>query len=222
MAISIVLESGMQHEVRSVASGDVLRREQRLASESIREVPEGAGPSLATAPNAESNLAFAPSAPSAAPPEMAEEREPRFASDAPRPAPQTSADEEAVTALADRAFDEQKAQEEAGSAIRDLSAARAQTAKRGQPTAPSAAAPAGQEAPSHSDAAAQSETLVMPKPIQTQASQREPAAWLNTIRELRDAGKDEDADREWRAFKAAYADFEVALDDVARPVEERD
>jgi hypothetical protein len=55
-----------------------------------------------------------------------------------------------------------------------------------------------------------------------QASQREPAAWLTAIRELREAGKNEEADRDWRAFKAAYAGFEVALDDIARPANERE
>lgn len=44
----------------------------------------------------------------------------------------------------------------------------------------------------------------------------DPQAWLEDIRELRRAGKTEDADHEWQLFRAAFPDFHVADDDLAR------
>ena len=225
MAISIVLESGMQHEVRSVASEEMLQRERRVTSEPARDAagPEAAqSPSFASAPNGESDFAFAPSAPAAAPSEMAEEQDKLLALDAPSPAPpQANVSGDALAVRAARDAEEKEATERKASAMRELNAARAQSAERSESPA-LAASPVRQESSTQSDGAAQPEMRVMAKQIQTQASQREPAAWLEAIRELREAGKVEEADREWRAFKAAYADFEVAVDDIARPVDERD
>jgi len=48
------------------------------------------------------------------------------------------------------------------------------------------------------------------------ADRADPAAWLEEIRELRRAGKTEDADREWDLFHKAFPDFQVADDDIAR------
>jgi hypothetical protein len=49
-----------------------------------------------------------------------------------------------------------------------------------------------------------------------QAERSDPEEWLEDIRELRRAGKTADADREWRLFREAFPDFEVADDDLAR------
>lgn len=43
----------------------------------------------------------------------------------------------------------------------------------------------------------------------------DPEEWLREIRELRAAGKTEDADREWKAFREAFPDYTVAEDDPA-------
>lgn len=227
MAISIVLESGMQHEVRSVVSDEILQQERTLTSEPARDaagLESAQSPSFASAPNAESDFALAPSdpsAPRAAPSEMAEQQE-LFVLDAPSPAPPpANVSSEALAARAARDIEEKQAQEQEASVMRELSAARAQSAKRSEPHALSAAAPRNETATQGSNAAP-SQTRVSAKQLQVQASQREPAVWLAAIRELREAGKDEEADREWRAFKAAYADFEVAVDDIARPVDQRD
>jgi hypothetical protein len=48
------------------------------------------------------------------------------------------------------------------------------------------------------------------------ADRADPEAWLEEIRELRRAGKTADADREWARFHAAFPDFHVADDDIAR------
>jgi hypothetical protein len=42
---------------------------------------------------------------------------------------------------------------------------------------------------------------------QGRAAQRDPAQWLARIRELRAAGKADEAQREWTAFRAAYPDY---------------
>jgi hypothetical protein len=49
-----------------------------------------------------------------------------------------------------------------------------------------------------------------------QADRSDPAAWLEEIRDLRRTGKTADADREWDRFRAAFPDFHVADDDLAR------
>lgn len=48
---------------------------------------------------------------------------------------------------------------------------------------------------------------------------RDPTQWLAEIRELREAGRTEEADRQWKQFESAFPDYEVADDDVARPSE---
>ena len=44
----------------------------------------------------------------------------------------------------------------------------------------------------------------------------DPEAWLKAIRELRKENKQEQADREWQRFRAAFPDYEVAETDAAR------
>jgi hypothetical protein len=49
-----------------------------------------------------------------------------------------------------------------------------------------------------------------------QAERADPEGWLEDIRILRRDGKSEEADREWLHFRAAFPDFHVADDDIAR------
>jgi hypothetical protein len=44
----------------------------------------------------------------------------------------------------------------------------------------------------------------------------DPEQWLRDIRELRKADKQDEADREWRRFRHAFPDYEVAANDSAR------
>jgi hypothetical protein len=44
----------------------------------------------------------------------------------------------------------------------------------------------------------------------------DPAKWLAEIRELRRAGKVEEADRAWLQFRETFPKFPVADDDIAR------
>jgi len=46
----------------------------------------------------------------------------------------------------------------------------------------------------------------------------DPEQWLEDIRQLRKDNKQQEADREWRRFRAAFPDHEVAADDPAREV----
>jgi hypothetical protein len=53
----------------------------------------------------------------------------------------------------------------------------------------------------------------MPAPPQTYT---DPEVWLKDIRELRKENKQEQADVEWRRFRAAFPQYEVAETDAAR------
>ena len=48
------------------------------------------------------------------------------------------------------------------------------------------------------------------------AEQTDPAKWLEDIRELRRDGKTAEADVAWERFRAAFPDFPVDTDDLAR------
>lgn len=48
----------------------------------------------------------------------------------------------------------------------------------------------------------------------------DPEAWLKDIRRLREENKQEEADREWRRFRAAFPKYEVAETDLARATKE--
>jgi hypothetical protein len=47
----------------------------------------------------------------------------------------------------------------------------------------------------------------------------DPELWLSQIRKLREQGKNEDADQEWKRFREAYPDYPVAESDVAKKKE---
>jgi len=55
------------------------------------------------------------------------------------------------------------------------------------------------------------------EPQLVSAVERDPAEWLAEIRKLREAGRNEDADREWHDFREMFPRYEVAPDDPARP-----
>lgn len=48
---------------------------------------------------------------------------------------------------------------------------------------------------------------------------RDPEEWLAEIRELRKAGRGDDADREWKEFRRAYPHFPVDASDAAQRIE---
>jgi hypothetical protein len=225
IAVSIVLESGLQHEVRSAAPVSSLAKESsdessEAISESERSMPAQAPSSDAATATPDSGLPQRMAMQNAAPRESAQEQ--FFALDASRPsAPPAKPNEEVVSARAEMHAAAER-EEHKASAARDLSIARAQSAKRSETQARSVAVPERAPAPVQADGAAESEPRVAATVRSAPSSQRAPEAWLQKIRDLRKAGKVEDADREWRAFKAAFADFEVVADDFARPPQTRE
>ena len=62
---------------------------------------------------------------------------------------------------------------------------------------------------------AYSRQISAPLPVPPQAY-TDPEAWLKDIRQLRKENKQEQADREWRRFRAAFPKYEVAETDAAR------
>jgi hypothetical protein len=57
---------------------------------------------------------------------------------------------------------------------------------------------------------------VQAEDIVVTAARRDPALWLEYIRELRRDGKDADADEEWKQFREAYPEHPVGETDIAR------
>jgi hypothetical protein len=54
-------------------------------------------------------------------------------------------------------------------------------------------------------------------PLSKEVRERTAKYWLAYIRELRAAGKNVEADAEWKAYIKAYPKYPVAQDDPARP-----
>jgi hypothetical protein len=227
IAVSIVLESGMQHEVRSAASVGMLEGESRaVGSERVAQPTEAAPATSSSAANnvssdqtisSESASTQAPSPQSSPAQNPSEPRdsaqEQFFALDAPSVSPPQATVNSEADGLASTANAE-KEEQKAGIA-HDSALARTQRAKRDEPAARSAAAPASRSV--NSEIAAERDLSVSAKQSAAPTPLSSPEAWLELIRDLRKAGKIADADREWRAFNAAYPDFDVAPDDVARP-----
>jgi len=74
----------------------------------------------------------------------------------------------------------------------------------------------GQVAP-YPTAVSQASSPVVNLPQAAQAPRLAPKDWLEQIRELRREGKVLEADEQWREFSKAYPDFQLAVDDFARP-----
>jgi hypothetical protein len=231
LAISIVLESGVRHEmavtsapqaaseqeVRNVAPApraaeSAAERYEALSTKDERSQLEAREPASA-AEHAERQRALAPRAPEASPPAVesarASESEADFAATnriaqpPPEPkvaAPANESDRSAPTSTA------------------TYQSVRAVAQRRAAPPAA-----ASVSAPSEQDAAAEmaGQTGGGPGRDQEMNSKADetvdPEKWLQRIRELRQAGEGEQADREWRAFREAFPKYSVAEDDRALP-----
>lgn len=199
LAVSIVLESGTRHEVNSslevAAPAAVEAPVPTVESVDLRATAQA----REEVPTASAPVASEP--PASAAPSLAAER-----------------------AAAERRLQAEAAQRralEAKAVERQRATAQAARAQRpaGDGVAPPPPAPAMAPlvrqavpvAPAASDATA-GEVAARFEP---------PGDWLERIRALREAGKAEEADREWRAFREAYPDYEVAEDDAALPANTR-
>jgi hypothetical protein len=85
------------------------------------------------------------------------------------------------------------------------------------PVAAPAPSPRIMPARSMSRAANEAERALQAASVEEAAQKAmDPEAWLKAIRELRKENKQEQADREWQRFRAAFPDYEVAETDAAR------
>lgn len=78
-----------------------------------------------------------------------------------------------------------------------------------------AAAPPRAAVQAQRAASTESDTSLALDATTTSAKARDAEDWLRDIRELRAAGKIDEADREWKAFREAFPDYEIADDDPA-------
>ena len=132
------------------------------------------------------------------------------------PAPQVAAEQPAPSlagsvATVSARKEAERAPVEADSVDDDLSSVSVTGTRR--PRAGRTAGPHG----TISGSALSSETRPAADEDATRADLRsDPQKWLESIRELRRAGKGEEADRAWQEFHKAFPNFPVADDDLAR------
>ncbi len=230
LAISIVLESGVRHEM-AVTSAPQAASEQELrsaapaprAAESAAERHEAlstkdersleAREPASAAGHAERQRALAPRAPEAPPPAVesarASESEADFAATNRIAEPSS---EPKVAAPADESDRSARTSTAAYQSVRAVAQRRA-----APPAAASVSAPPEQDAAT--DMTEQTGSgLVRDQEMNSKADETaDPEKWLQRIRELRQAGETEQADREWRAFREAFPKHPVAEDDRAQP-----
>ena len=211
IAVSIVLESGMQHEVTSSAPVATPMKAQTEASETAdanaaREVDEAAAEAKRSEDLSERIVHVEPltSAPASAMDAEAFAPDPVLAAKAERAARAPMPVEE-----------EPRAKEKAngqGEGISEASAHEPMPQYSIASRAPEAASPASMRR-EHRMAAPSS---AAPDQAKLQST-RDPEQWLRDIRELRTAGETEEADRQWKEFETAFPDYAVAENDLARP-----
>lgn len=213
LAVSIVIESG-QHESAltrapsySEPALEVAPAPRELEERAIEPSAEAPAPQPVPAPNAADEADVLRERHAQARREQVERRSELQAVAVPPP----------PEALAKRIEPEAESGVAADSrAKKAFSDAAAQTASRGParpvPVAPvpplEAERPAATAAPARAVRGFASET-------QSIDAHTDPEAWLREIRELRAAGKSEEADREWKAFRESFPDHVVAEDDPA-------
>jgi hypothetical protein len=210
IAVSIVLESGMQHEITSSAPFPAQKAEV--------DAPETADANAARAPDetaeaersADLNATIvhvettvsapapAMEAPADAPDPVLAAKAERAAS-APMPVEEERRAQEQIVAL-----EQANAEAEGSEPVAQYSVTR---------PAPQIIQPAAKRSERR---AAASSAAVADQPRQLA---RDPEEWLRDIRELRTAGETQEADRQWKEFEIAFPDYNVAEDDSARPAE---
>jgi hypothetical protein len=206
IAMSIVLESGMQHEVTSSAPVSAPMRTEADASRKTDEAAAQAKRSEDLSErvvHVETEVTSSPPAPAL--------ESPAFAPDP-------------VQEKAERAAQAPMPVEAERRAKENIDVQGQAMIKPGTPEpvdqyaiasrAPEAAPPAAMRR-DHRMAAPSSAVSDQAKLQLT----RDPEQWLRDIRELRIAGETEEADRQWKEFATAFPDYAVAEDDSARPAE---
>jgi hypothetical protein len=214
IAVSIVLESGMQHEVSSSAPVATPMKTQADASQTdasnaAREMDEAAGQARRSEDLSE-RIVHVETTVAAPAPAL---ESPAFAPD---PVLAAKAERAAQAPLPVEA--ESRAKEDIdvqGQAMLEPAAPEPVDQYAIASRAPQAAPPAAMRREGRM--AAPSSAVSDEAKLQLT---RDPEQWLGDIRELRTAGEAEEADRQWKEFATAFPDYEVAEDDPARPTEE--
>lgn len=99
----------------------------------------------------------------------------------------------------------------------DVAGAMVDSAKAEEATQTQADAVASQRAPGEERAVAKAYSRRINADLPAPAPPySDPEAWLQDIRQLRKDNKQQQADLEWRRFRAAFPDYEVAATDTAR------
>lgn len=214
IAVSIVLESGMQHEViTSAPVAPAMKAEAEAsgtaAANAVRDRDEAAAETERSEDLSERvvHVETSPSAPAPAPAMDA----PGFAPDPGLAAKAERAARAPMPAEVERRAKESIAAQ--GQAMSEPGAAQPvdqySIAGRAPETPRPTAARRGEHGVAAPLAAAADQAKLQ--------STRDPEQWLRDIRELRTAGETAEADRQWQAFEAAFPDYAVAEDDAARP-----
>jgi hypothetical protein len=214
IAVSIVLESGMQHEVTSSApvatpmkaQGDTLETADANAA---RETDKAAAEAKRSEDLSERivHVETLPSAPA-----------PAIDAEAFAPDPVVAAKPERAARAPMPIEEEATAKEEAAEQGEGTSESKAP-----EPLAQYSIASRAAET---TQSAAMRDEDRMAEPSSAASAQaklqltRDPEQWLRDIRELRTAGETKEADRQWKEFETAFPDYEVAENDYARPAGE--
>ena len=215
LAVTVVIESGPQNDTSFVTQPQRQVEESKLQDQVAQERREVEQPVFAAEPPAVTVQQAAPASAPAAPPPAAlakTELERLNAATLDSPAPQVAAEQPSPgragsVATVSARKEVQQAPAEVDASDEDFSSVsvtgtRARRAGR-------TAGPRG----TISGSAISSET----RPAADEdAEHSDPEKWLEEIRELRRAGKVEEADRQWQEFGKAFPNFPVATDDLAR------
>lgn len=226
LALSIVLESGVQEET----SMNVPQETRALMKE--RAGPTSSPDAYSAAPDRVASDERVASAPVAPPPKVETEPvNPRFVP-APEPAPSVAEARQEVQTTA-VTVEAQRVRDEAQHSVAPISVET--DAIVAQPAAEAAGSKAEKEDADLQDVvvtgAARPDSVRRAGPRgsvrmnatrssehaeETAQDHETPEGWLNAIRELRRAGRTEEADEEWERFREAHPDYAVAASDPAR------
>lgn len=234
LVVSIVMESGVQHEVVSMPQQSVTPAPILISPEEPIDAAPRRREIEKAETTAESARARRQNSPVAIVPDLAKESAP-----APAPPPPTPSPANVPSVSAVRIPEEISADIQRRTAMRAVRSTTEVTPGTQQPAEAKAnetesrAAPqaeyglseitvAGSHVPLNTPAAGSGPRGTVPRAAKSQPDttqsqiHEEPQQWLERIRQLRKDGKTRDADREWKRFRKAYPDYEVAQTDAAR------
>jgi hypothetical protein len=238
LVVSIVMQTGLRDETTVAAPPTMAQKRAAEAEVETRMIQESAG---APAQEESADLAAsmeadpAPSLPKLEVPllpNVADEPQTFAVSPAPAPAPAAapppvSAPAPQMEAVEVQGSERAKAeQEDKAEFVADASrqkSAREELSRAQDRAVAQRATRNEQDQAAGAANAAPATVLSYSRPISASATDNvakiqhtDPAAWLKEIRQLRKDNKQEEANREWRQFREAFPDYDVAETDAAR------